>query len=335
MATLVFAAEGDARTGLGHLVRVTGVAGALAGRHEVHLASASPHRAAVVAELAPWATGPVVQHPLPPASAHPWTRGEALAASLTEIARAVRAAALVLDGRTAFAPGAFAGARPETRVIWVDSGAAAPEADDLVVLPTCHADPTAWPAQIAWRLRTGPDWTFVHPAVTAAAARPPQPRAGLFVSMGGSDPNGLTWPAVAHLLATRPEPVTAVVGPANAQRRALEALAADTPRLRLVCGSPAVQDALAGSAWALCAFGISAYEAVRLGVPVAVIQHEGGVGGDLDRFAAAFPGRVQRCASWREAVVDPTPVGGPVAALGGLAASLGREIEGWQTSLGG
>lgn len=292
MATILLHAEGDARTGLGHLVRMVGVAGELASDHAVHVASASPHLAAIVSELAPWSRAAFSVHALAASEIHPWSRGEAIASELVSHAKALGAELVVSDGKATFPSESFAPLRGQARVVLVDNVETAPDAYDVLVLPTCHSDPAIVARVGAAKVRTGPAWTFVHPAVKAAAERPPASPSGVFVSMGGADPNGLTGRAIAHLLATTSQPIVAVVGPANARRSELEARAKREPRLRLVSGSPACQDALASSEWALCAFGITAYEAVALGVPLVVVAHEGGVDGDIGRFAEAFSSQV-------------------------------------------
>jgi spore coat polysaccharide biosynthesis predicted glycosyltransferase SpsG len=325
VAPILLHAEGDTRTGLGHLVRMVGVAGDLAASRKVHLASASPHLAAVVRELAPWSSGPFEVHALAPSLEDPWSRGPELAEELTGLARALAATVLVSDGKATYPKEAFASLRGHARVVLVDNVVTDPSAYDLLVLPTCHADPAVIARVGAEKVRTGADWTFVHPAVRAAAARPRGPGQVVFVSMGGADPNGLTGRAIAHLLATTTERVVVVCGPANLHRASLEALAAREPRLSLVSGSPASQDALAASAWALCAFGITAYEAVALGIPLVVVPHDGVIDGDIERFVAAFPGQVTPSATVEGAAVPSewSSVGAG-ALIGALSSALAQ-----------
>jgi spore coat polysaccharide biosynthesis predicted glycosyltransferase SpsG len=324
VATILLHAEGDARTGLGHLVRMVAVAGELAGEHSVHLASASPHLHAVVSELSPWSAAAFSLHELPPSDVMPWDRGEALSADLAALVGTLDAALLVSDGKASYGTRAFEGVRGagKARVVLVDNVHAARDCFDVLVLPTCHADPAIVAAVGEARVRTGPAWTFLHPAVKALRDAPRGERRGVFVSMGGADPNGLTLRALEHLLAQSSEPIVAVVGPANRHRASIQALAAEAPRVRLVSGSPASQEALASSNHALCAFGITAYEAIALGVPLVVVPHDERVDGDMERFAAAFAGVTRIEAEPELARAWPAQAGRRVPELGALAQGL-------------
>ena len=330
MATILFHAEGDARTGLGHLVRMVGVAGELADEHSVHLASASPHLRAVVAELSPWAKGDFSLHELTPSDELPWDRGEPLAAELVTLAHKAGATLLVSDGKAAYGAHAFQSLREagRRRVVLVDNVQAARDCFDLLVLPTCHADPAIVAAVGVDRVRTGPDWTFVHPAVKALRDAPRGARRGVFVSMGGADPNGLTMRALRHLLAHTTHALVAAVGPANRFRAELDALAQAEPRVKLVSGSPETQEALAGAEYAVCAFGITAYEAVALAVPLIVVPHDGRVDADMERFVGAFAPAVIAARSPEELVVIPAIAGRVAPAFGALSRSLAGVIAG-------
>jgi spore coat polysaccharide biosynthesis predicted glycosyltransferase SpsG len=326
MAKVLLHAEGDARTGLGHLVRMVGVAGELAASHDVVIASSSAHLEAVVRELAPWARGTLETHGLTPSEEIPWARGAELAVEISRFAESIAPSMLVSDGKAAFAGNAFASIRGRCPIVLVDNVVAAPDAYDVLVLPTCHADPAIVARVGEARVRHGAAWTFLHPAVKELARAPRPDRLGVFVSMGGADPNGLTERAVRHLLASQPEHIVAAVGPANRHRAALEALANAEPRVRLVHGSPATQKALASARWALCAFGITAYEAVALGTPLVVVPHDGVVDRDIERFVAAFPD-LARAVSVPESA-DGMRASGALSALqlGALAASLSASI---------
>ncbi len=327
MAAVILHAEGDARTGLGHLVRMAGAAGELAAEYSVHLASASPCLDAVVAELAPWARGPFSVEALAPSDDHPWSRGQALSDELSRLAEELGARLLVSDGKAVFPDGAFSAPRESCRIVVVDNVVASPAAYDVLVLPTCHADPAIVDRIGGSRVRTGAPWTFVHPAVRALVGRRRTERRGVFVSMGGADPNGLTERAVRHLVDAQPESVVAAVGPANRHRATLLALAAEEPRLNLVSGSPDTHDALASSRWALCAFGITTYEAVALNVPLVVVPHDGVIDGDIERFLSSFAG-VRAVARPEMATAPPCDSPTPAPELGGLAASLASAFLG-------
>ena len=324
MGPLLLHAEGDGRTGLGHLVRMVAVAGELAAVQPVHLASASPLVNQVVSELAPWATGPFGVHGLSASEESPWGRVD-LEGELDSLARHLGARALVSDGRTTYSANAFGSFRRRGRVWLVDNVAASPACFDVLVLPTCHADPAILTRLGPHRVRTGPAWTFVHPAVKALRARARGPREGIFISMGGADPGGLTGRALDHLLETTSDPLVALVGAANGHRAALEAMAMREPRVSLVSGSPATHEALARAEKAVCAFGISAYEAVALGVPLVVVPHDGCVDGDIERFVASFPLAVLAVRTPEQVGSFPSAPALQRATLGELAASLCRD----------
>ena len=323
---ILFHAEGDARTGLGHLVRMVAVAGELAATENVHCASSSPHLDSVVAELAPWARGAFTCHAMPNSEENPWARGDSLGHLLASLAVSLDARAVVSDGKTAYGKEVFKALRSRARVVLIDNVAAHSEGFDVLVLPTCHADPALTARMEKEPVRTGPAWTFVHPAVKALVTLGPSAanaRDGIFISMGGADPRGLTARALRHLLLQTSSQLVAVVGPANGKREELKAIETQANgRVKLVGGSPASQEGLASARYAMCAFGITSYEAVALGVPLLVVAHDGVVDADMDRFARHFAPGVVALPTPEDARAFPTMYAGDAEELGTLGASL-------------
>ncbi len=117
--------------------------------------------------------------------------------------------------------------------------------------------------------RIGWEWSLLGMGVTTATRRDQLPRPSLLVSMGGSDPKGLTVRA-AEALATLDPVFRAqfVVGPGMRNRaEVVRTIGSLSKRFELIEHSDNLGVAYAESDLALAAFGVTAYELAAHGVP--------------------------------------------------------------------
>jgi hypothetical protein len=158
----------------------------------------------------------------------------------------------VLDSRTPTSEAAVrelqSGGR---RVCLLDDLGDGRAAADMVVDPPTAA---AWPPAAGRRL-SGFEHVLLRGEIRGAR-RAPDP-AGVFLSMGGSDPAGLTVPLARALAEFEP---TVALGPAYAGEQ-------PPPAVRLLAAQEQWPAALAGTALFVSGYGHSLLEAAYLGVP--------------------------------------------------------------------
>lgn len=124
------------------------------------------------------------------------------------------------------------------------------------------------------RIRIGWDWVVIDPSFANLILQNADKRRDILVTMGGSDPHGLTIP-VLRSLRTVPEslPVTVVIGPGFKQRDALkEEMAALHHRIVLQEHMQDLSAVMARSRLCLAAYGVTAYELAAAGVPMVLIS---------------------------------------------------------------
>ncbi len=118
-------------------------------------------------------------------------------------------------------------------------------------------------------VRVGWEWTLLGLNQAASRPRVPSTRPTLLVTMGGSDPMGLTLRAARAL--ARLEPVFRarfVIGPGMEDReRVARAIVALRPSYETIEGADDLAIEYASADLALSAFGVSAYELAAFGVP--------------------------------------------------------------------
>lgn len=117
--------------------------------------------------------------------------------------------------------------------------------------------------------RIGWEWALLGIAKTQTHVRQMSPRPTLLVTMGGSDPMGLTLQA-AHALA-RLDPVFRarfVIGPGMANKTGVaKTIVGLSPNFETLEGADGLATEFAAADAALCAFGVTAYELAAYGVP--------------------------------------------------------------------
>ena len=189
---------------------------------------------------------------------------------LIEAVRCAAARALVLDVRDDLSRAAVQRIRElGVRTVIIDDGSERRLAADLAFYP-----PVPQVARLDWagfsgRRFVGWEWIILRPQF--AQQRPGQggPRLRVLVTMGGSDPAGLTLRAVEAIGSLDLDFDTDVlVGSAFAHERRLDALLRTSQRpIRVLRGVEDVAGLMAEADLAVAAFGITAYELAAVGVP--------------------------------------------------------------------
>jgi spore coat polysaccharide biosynthesis protein SpsF len=117
--------------------------------------------------------------------------------------------------------------------------------------------------------RIGWQWSLLGLDMSAARPKPVSPRPTLLVSMGGSDPLGLTMRAARAL--TRLDPIFRarfVIGPGVADReKVASAIVKLKSNFETIEGADDLANEYASADFALAAFGVTAYELASFGVP--------------------------------------------------------------------
>lgn len=192
---------------------------------------------------------------------------------LIALTRSRAAAALIVDVRDALSRASLDAIRASgVRVAVIDDGSERRLAADLAFYP-----PVPQVEELDWRGYEGRrfagwDWVLLKREFAAAAAAGGAAEAhpiDILVTMGGSDPAGMTELALDALdLLSEPRAVQVVVGPAFTRRGALAAIVARSKHAVRVSQSPDSMAALMrASRVALSSFGVSAYELAACGVP--------------------------------------------------------------------
>ena len=285
---VILVSDGSIGLGFGHLVRVISVGLELSEDFEVHLVSRTHGAPDIIEELSAWQSGEITKvhivHGAPS-----WNDTGGLANSVAELRDGTDARVVVIDGKYEFSASDIARVSDSARVALIDNPHAAHFGTDLVVFPTCHLDPTL-EAALSVPASHGPEWTFVHPSIRTAAPKETLEPSGTFVSLGLGDPVGLLPSVVERVIGATSEPLR-VVAPRNLDSACRSRLEQSRQIIWVEPGTN-VATALLDSRAAVCAFGISAYEAVELGVPLWLLTHSGERDGDSSRFIDFFGPRV-------------------------------------------
>jgi spore coat polysaccharide biosynthesis protein SpsF len=119
------------------------------------------------------------------------------------------------------------------------------------------------------QVRSGWEWTLLGLPGVSAKAKIVSPRPTLLVTMGGSDPQGLTLRAARALAALDPVfRARFVIGPGMERRESVaRAIVALKPSFETIEGADDLTTEYANADAALAAFGVSAYELAAFGVP--------------------------------------------------------------------
>lgn len=183
---------------------------------------------------------------------------------------ATGAQALVLDVRTELLRGQVEAWRERAFIVALDDGSPRRHAAHLAVyapvpqVSTFRSTPDTevligW----SWSILGFPAWTAPR------ASRPDHIAPRVLVAMGGSDPGGLTIPAVEALASLGDEVVPVVVlGPAMQDRDTVEARSRQmAPHAEIHIAPLSLLDLAADCDLAILAFGVSAYECAHVGTP--------------------------------------------------------------------
>ncbi|WP_155847283.1 PseG/SpsG family protein [Asticcacaulis sp. AC402] len=164
------------------------------------------------------------------------------------------------------------------------SGIAAPVAviDDLenldrydcavIVNPALAARPETYAGRTAAQLLLGPQYALIRREFRTSATSNAEPFVA--VTLGGSDPAGLTGPVARQIHEAIPNTALRVIaGPANRQIKNLRAL--DLPQMELFVSPPSVANVLAGARLVVVGAGGSLNEVATMGLAgVAVVAYD-------------------------------------------------------------
>ena len=144
----------------------------------------------------------------------------------------------------------------------------------------------------------------------------------ILVTMGGSDPENLTVRTVEALLSLIEEAldVTAVIGTSSPQQKALEAMAATDPRLRVLMNAPNMPELTAWADMAIIAGGGTLWELLHMGCPALSFSR------NAQQYHILTMLRMQRTVEFLGHAQDFDRVQF-VSAVTALAASLERRCE--------
>lgn len=301
--------DGDARIGLGHVVRCLALADELREKHgcgvSFALASGEPGLALVREAGFPLAPTPVWEDEAV------WLDG-LIARQHPDI--------LVLDVRSDLPPERVRDwRRSGVLVVAIDDPSERRREVDLAFYPPVpQVHEHDWTG-FAGELHVGWEWVVLRRAFATASAAAGHIPPRLLLTMGGSDPMGLTLQALRELDSLEEEfETTVVVGPAFSHNADLECFLAAACRLYRVERSVRDMAALMRQAdLAVASFGVTAYELAAVGVPAVYLC----LTPDHARSATAFvdAGIAQNCGMYKTCVA-----GSLAAAVSGLLQAPNR-----------
>lgn len=189
---------------------------------------------------------------------------------LTEAVRRLSAGAVVLDVRDELPGRVLAELRDAgTVVATLDDPSDRRRLADLAFYP-----PVPQVARMSWEgftgeLLVGWDWVVLRPGFGGPACPSARQTPRLLVSMGGSDPAGLTFLALRALEQVKlPFEATLVLGPGFQQREPLDRLLGSASRsLQVLSDVQDMASVMRSADLALVSFGVTAYELAASGIP--------------------------------------------------------------------
>ena len=263
MTNILFRCDGSREIGLGHVVRCLALAGELRDVHDCHITFAmrtGPLGIKMVEEKG----YEVLTPPIGDLSFdyREW---------LDECARNVEAKALVLDVRDGLQRTALDGLRNEgILIVTIDDPEDKRLSTDLAFcLPVPQVKRMDW-SGFTGELYVGWEWVVLRKDCTNLPKRKQEnERSMVLITMGSSDPAGLTLKAVKSLDLVNGEFDTVVVlGPAFRHHEELTNLLANTRCFCRVCQNSENLPALMAEAdLAVASFGVTAYELAAMGIP--------------------------------------------------------------------
>jgi spore coat polysaccharide biosynthesis protein SpsF len=175
---------------------------------------------------------------------------------------------LILDCRDGLGPDALRSLRVPVTAVIDDASDRRLAADYAYYPPVPQVTGLDWTGSRC-TVRTGWEWTLLGLAAAPSRPRQTSTRPTLLVSMGGSDPYGLTLRAARAL--TGLDPVFRarfVIGPGfDAKEQTAKAVVALKSNFETIEGAHGLATEFAACDLALVAFGVTAYELAAFGVP--------------------------------------------------------------------
>ena len=279
MPVVIVRCDGGAAIGMGHVSRCLALAAELRDGHGGHVVFAMRDLAsagAAAVRAAGYTLTPIVE-------ADTADYGPTLLALTASLSARV----LVVDVRDALSRASLDAIHAAgVRVVTIDDGSDRRLASDLAVYPPVpQVDELDWSGFTGRRV-AGWEWVllkreFAADVASGLAGSPKRDRRegggpavaaqpiDILVTMGGSDPAGMTEFAVAALnLLPLPQAVEVVVGPAFDRAAALARVVARSKHaVRVSQGTDAMAGLMRDSRLAVVSFGVSAYELAACGVP--------------------------------------------------------------------
>lgn len=140
-------------------------------------------------------------------------------------------------------------------------------ADDVFYPPVPQAFALEWP-DFAGRVHTGWEWVLLRPEFAAEPRRVPHEPPVVLVTMGGSDPAGLTPRAVSALaLVKGPIECLVLIGPGFGHDAELSELLETSPHETRIVRDGDVRAQMLAADFAVLSFGVTAYEAAACALP--------------------------------------------------------------------
>ena len=226
---------------------------------------------------------------------------------LEDAVRSAEAEILVLDARDELTLHDVHTIRERTRVrvgVIDDVSDRRLAADDVFYPPVPQALALEWPA-FRGRVHIGWEWVLLQPEFAAEPHRVAHEPPVVLVTMGGSDPAGLT-PKAMRALARVNRPIECVVllGPGFVGDTELSQLLGRSPREFCIVRDGDVRTCMLAADLAVLSFGVTAYEAAACALPAAYL-----------------------------CLTDDHALSASAVALAGLGVSLGRADEAQEARL--
>jgi len=259
--------DGGASLGMGHVSRCLALAAEFRNEHgcEVTFAMRDAGSAGVAAVRSSAYAVEVIADP----------EGADYGPSLLALTSSHAARAIVVDVRDRLSRAALDAVRASgVRVATIDDGSDRRFASDLAFYPPVpQVEEMDWTGFAGQRF-AGWDWVllqreFVNPVAQGFSPAEATYPIDILVTMGGSDPAGMTVFALDALnLLPRPLAVQVVVGPAFSRASSLAEIVAHSKHaVRVSQGLDAVAPLMRASRLAVASFGVTAYELAACGVP--------------------------------------------------------------------
>ncbi|HOV79640.1 MAG TPA: NTP transferase domain-containing protein [Bacillota bacterium] len=255
---VLFRCDGDSRIGLGHVVRSLALADEMRETFGCGVTFAMVTGEAGC-EMVRKAGYPIVQNPGYPEDA--W---------LDSVVRELRPDAVILDIRSELSSGAVENWRRDgVLIVAIDDPSDRRLAADMSFYPPVEqVSKMDWEA-FCGRLFVGWEWVVLRREFSNAPERVPHEKPVVLITMGGSDPAGLTLKAVEGLgLLEETFDAVVVLGPGFTNDDALEKmLAKSSGKFEVRRNVSDMPGLMARADLAVASFGVTAYELAAVGVP--------------------------------------------------------------------